>query len=377
MAPQKHEGKPSLSEGRLDKILKDLYTLTNNQSRNAISTGKVFVNSEVSVKWEHLIKKGDIINFVLNAPNPRKKQALGAELFYQDSSIAVLLKPAGLLSAPSFDENEDHALKAVSRLCRGPRRPRVVHRLDKETSGLLVFSRTLPATQVMREAIDHKRVIRKYRCLVVGRPTPDEGMITSMILRNGGEQRRGSAKGTLKRYPIDAKPQMPQGEDVRGAWAITKYRVVAFSKGVSAVEVEILTGRTHQIRIHMSEIRHPILGEWVYAKERAKAPRLALHAAQLTFKHPFAENVLHFEAPWPDDLKECQPIPKHWHQKIVPHPDTFFLNDIDLPEPDDWVEDDLPKRNSDDDFDEEDDFDDGQDHDFDGSHDDHDDDDQN
>jgi RluA family pseudouridine synthase len=270
---------------------------------------------------------------LLSAPNPRKKQALGAELYYQDSSLAVLYKPAGLLSAPSLDEDEDHALKAASRLCRGPRRPKVVHRLDKETSGLLVFARTLPSTRIMREAIDHKRVIRKYRCLVVGRPTPDEGMITSMLLRNAGEGKRGSAKGTLKRYPPDAKPQMPQGEDVRGAWAITKYKVVAFADGISALEIEILTGRTHQIRIHLSEIRHPIIGEWVYAKARDKAPRLALHAAQLTFKHPFAESVLHFEAPWPDDLRGLEPVPTYWYDKQVPNPNALFLSDIELPEP--------------------------------------------
>jgi 23S rRNA-/tRNA-specific pseudouridylate synthase len=99
---------------------------------------------------------------------------------------------------------------------------------------------------------------------------------------------------------------------VEGKWALTRYRVVARSPHATALEVELFTGRTHQIRIHLMELGHPILGEYVYAPCRTLAPRLALHAAALRFKHPFSGEELLFEAPWPADLRGLKPLPSRW-----------------------------------------------------------------
>jgi 23S rRNA pseudouridine1911/1915/1917 synthase len=304
------EGEHTAQEaGRLDACLRDLLQRSHKATRKLISTGKVSVNGERVDRWEHKVKAGDTLSVVMSAPNPKRKEALGAQLVYQDDAIAVLNKPAGLLSAPSLDEDEPSALIAAHRLCRGPRRPRVVHRLDKDTSGLLMFSRTLPATRVLQGALERHEVRRLYRCVVQGEMQGEGGYISSGLVRDAGRGRRGSAPKSRRHHPLGPPPAE---REVEGKWALTRYRVIERTSATTALEVELFTGRTHQIRIHLAELGHPIVGEWVYAPRPKSGPRLALHAAALRLRHPFSGEDLLFEAPWPRDLSRLRPIPRAW-----------------------------------------------------------------
>ena len=319
--PTKTSDAESPIGGRLDTALRSLYQLSNKGARKLISTGKVSVSEVVCDRWETPVALGEKITVNPSAPNPAKHVALGATLVYQDTALAVLSKPAGLLSAPGHDSDEESALQAASRLCRGPRRPRVVHRLDKETSGLLLFARTIPATRQLQASIQSRQVKRVYRCLVRGEVQGEGSYLSSLLVRDAGKGKRGSRAGSLKVTKLNkAPPREPTppifSEDAphqpRTQWALTRYRVIARHAGFSALEVELFTGRTHQIRIHLSEIGHPIVGEWVYAPRIKREPRLALHAARLTLPHPFSETLLEFEAPWPDELAEHKGTPSAW-----------------------------------------------------------------
>lgn len=296
-------------DGRLDASLRAQSSLSHKATRKLISTGKVLVNGAPQSRWEFPVRPGDLISVDMLARNPKKDEAFGATVLFQDDAIAVLSKPAGLLSAPAPSSDEPSALVAVNRLCRGPRRPRVVHRLDKDTSGLLVFARTIPATRVLQDALQHHQVRRLYRCVVRGEVQGEGGYISSGLVRDAGRGRRGSYKGSRRHHPLGPPPST---REVEGKWALTRYRVVARSPHATALEVELFTGRTHQIRIHLMELGHPILGEYVYAPCRTLAPRLALHAAALRFKHPFSGEELLFEAPWPADLRGLKPLPSRW-----------------------------------------------------------------
>ena len=318
--------------GRLDAALRASYHLSHKAARKLISTGKVSVGEVPSLLWETPVSEGDVLTVNPTAPNPAKREALGATLVFQDEAIAVLSKPAGLLSAPGYDEDEVHALQAATRLCKGPRRPRVVHRLDKETSGLLIFARTIPSARRLQEMLQDKSVKRIYRCVVRGEVQGDGEYISSHLVRDAGRGKRGSLSRSLKRHSLRKQvPKEPhsmtaapsdQISQPKSQWALTRYQVVARKNGYTALEVELFTGRTHQIRIHLSEIGHPIVGEWVYAPRKKRETRLALHAARLQFMHPFTDQELKFEAGWPSDLSSLTIVPKSWqvskgHQNAI------------------------------------------------------------
>ena len=300
----------SPSTGRLDHLIRQIFTLSHKKARKLITTGKVKVRSKTHLQWETQVNQNDWIEINLNASNPKKKEVFKASLIHQDDSFVVISKPSGLLSVPGHQEDEPSALQAAHRLCKGPRRPRVVHRLDKETSGLLIFPRTIPATRVLQDALQSREIKRIYRCIVKGVVVEDEGYISSGLIRKTHKGRRGSAPRSLRRYPLSQQP--PKYREVEGKWALTQYRVIQRGQKSTALEVELLTGRTHQIRIHLSEIGHPILGEWVYAPCRKLSHRLALHAAELHFKHPFTSQALSFKSSWPKELSRLQPLPKGW-----------------------------------------------------------------
>ena len=343
--PESHRALPELPlgitevqsriKGRLDSSLRNLFQLSHKAARKLISTGKISVSGELSLKWETAVKLGELIVINTNAPNPSKREALGATLVYQDQALAVLSKSSGLLSAPGHDSDEDSALQAASRLCRGPRRPRVVHRLDKETSGLLMFARTVPAARHLQEMLRERSVKRIYHCIVRGVVQGKGAYISSQLVRDAGKGKRGSHQGSLKVRPLHkSMPQEPVTSvneiettrpQIRSKWALTRYKVIETSGAYTALEVEIFTGRTHQIRIHLSEIGYPIVGEWVYAPREKREPRLALHAARLLLTHPFTNEKLCFESPWPQDLSQHKGLERFWKTKKTKDSGSSFI----------------------------------------------------
>lgn len=298
--------------GRLDGAVKALFSLSNRAARGYIHTGKIFLDDARVLDPAQGVTPGQKIRLEMSAPKPHTYSPLGLGLVYRDDDLLVVNKPAGLVSAPLRDTEEDNALQGASRLCKGPRRPRVVHRLDKDTSGLLMFARTNQSARALRRMLDAHDVQRVYHCVVQGAPPEPRGLISSMLIRDTGKGYRGSRKGTYRLRDYDEKDPGPMPGS--GQIAITRYQRAAAGEGRCALEVRLSTGRTHQIRIHLSELGCPIVGDRVYGEgtSRFEGPRQALHAARLILEHPRTGERLTLSAPWPEELADLRPLGKDW-----------------------------------------------------------------
>lgn len=304
------------ADGRLQAAVRAQLACSNARARDAIGTGKITVDGVRVREPGAQVKRGQRVVFVENAARPERVEPFGAKLVFLDDHILVMDKPAGLLAAPvpkSEDEAEKTALHAAQLFCKGPRRPKVVHRLDKLTSGLMVFARSVESARVLRAALDAHTVRRVYRCVVAGRPPEPAALVASMLIADAGDARRGSRDGTFKLRPLNhpAPGPMPGG----GKLAVTRYETVAEAPGRTALEVRLDTGRTHQIRIHLAELDCPILGDMVYGGVPGGvpgAPRQALHAAVLGLVHPTTGQRLEFTSRWPADLAEVTPRGADW-----------------------------------------------------------------
>lgn len=297
------------SSSRLDAALKAQIKASNNQARRAVRTGKVFVDGRRQLDPGFPVKPGMTLALDPAAPNPARTEPMGVKLVYRDDWLLIIDKPAGLLSTPTGHAETETALHAAMKLCSKGRPPKVVHRLDKLTSGLMVFARGVPATRALRAAIEARTMRRTYRCVVAGVPEQPRGLISSMLLRDAGRGRRGSRAGTLKVRPIRARDPGPMPG--AGKLAITRYEQRAVAGDRAALELRLSTGRTHQIRIHLAELGCPVLGERVYARND-EAPRHALHAARLSLNHPHTGDLLRYESRWPADLAKIEPIGSGW-----------------------------------------------------------------
>jgi 23S rRNA pseudouridine1911/1915/1917 synthase len=281
------------SDGPLDRALRSLFRGASwNAVRRLVETGKVSVNGELVRDPSEPVSRGASIAVQMRARRPRAQAALPAgALVHLDAHVVVVRKPAGLSTVP-YDERETgtlvELLRAELRGKSGPETPPgVVHRLDKETSGLVVFTRTLAAKRALKQQFRFHSVDRRYVALAHG--AVSSGTLRSRLVKDRGDGRRGSTENP-----------------VLGRDAVTHVRVRERLRGATLVECKLETGRTHQIRIHLSEAGHPLLGERVYGRayagERIDAPRLMLHAFELGFEHPATGKRLHFEEPLPDDM---------------------------------------------------------------------------
>jgi 23S rRNA pseudouridine1911/1915/1917 synthase len=230
-----------------------------------------------------------------------------AAVVFADSQVVVVAKPAGVSTVP-FDENETGTLDARVRSWLGRRglaargsRPNlgVVHRIDKETTGLVVFTRTWAAKQSLTSQFRAHTVHRRYLALAHG--DVRSAVFRSYLVADRGDGLRGSTrprKGSAVRAPV--------GEDAPRE-AVTHVERLEGLRGATLVGCRLETGRTHQIRIHLSEAGHPLVGERVYVRRYdgplIEAPRLMLHAAELGFEHPTDGRAMRWEQPLPDDMK--------------------------------------------------------------------------
>lgn len=295
--------------GRLDATVKKGTPLSNNKARDAVRTGKVQLDGERVRDPAAWVQVGQTLHLDMAAPNPDRTEPFGLQLVYRDQHIVVVDKPAGLPSAPLPNDARPTALDGVKKMLRNAPGPKVVHRLDMRTSGLMVFARGVPAARKLRDMLDAHEVRRVYRCVVAGAPRYNSGLITSMLVKDAGQGRSGSRGNTLRTRPVgDPDPGPMPGP---GKHAITRFWVRERAAGHAALEVELSTGRRHQIRIHLAEIGCPVLGEAVYARN-GEAPRQALHSAVLELAHPRTGQPLRFESPWPNDLRMVTPIGKGW-----------------------------------------------------------------
>lgn len=312
--------------GRLDVWLAAALpdTLSRNRIKALIEDGRVSVDGSVVTEAKRKVKPGNVVEVTVppaEDPTPLAED-IPLDVLYEDDDLIVLVKPAGLVVHPGPGNWTGTLVNALIHHCGaslsgigGVRRPGIVHRLDKETSGVMVVAKTDRAHRgLAAQFADHGRtgpLERAYRAFVWGRPRQLKGTIDAPL---------GRASDRVKR----AVKQ--EGGDVREA--VTHYNVIARfgdkpdgTATASEVECRLETGRTHQIRVHMAHIGHPLIGDPEYgAGYRTKANRLpdetrlqvialkrqALHASLLQFEHPASGETLRFEAPLPRDLQDLR-----------------------------------------------------------------------
>jgi 23S rRNA pseudouridine1911/1915/1917 synthase len=286
-----------------------LHGLSWSQVRRLLETRRVRLNGELCLDPARRLKAGEIVELLARpAPKPRQQEQI--TLRYVDEHVVVVEKPAGLNTVRHPSERQwDAHRKALSPtledlvprlLARHEGRPgkgtlprlRVVQRLDKETSGLVVFARSVLAERELGRQFHRHTVVRRYLAVIPGYLPPQR--IATRLVRDRGDGRRGSTTNPLL-----------------GKEAVTRLDVVERLPGYTLVSCRLETGRTHQIRIHLAELGHPLCGEKVYLRQpdgtvlpdTSGAPRLALHAAELGFVHPQSGAALHWSMPLPPDLE--------------------------------------------------------------------------
>ena len=241
------------------------------------------------------VHAGDVVR--LTEPPLREIEAQAEEIplqiLFEDDDLLVLNKPAGLVVHPGAGNQTHTLVNALLHHCAnlsgigGKQRPGIVHRLDKETSGCLVVAKNDAAHQHLSRQFAEREVKKIYLALVAGtlkRP-------------------RGTIDAAIGRHPVQRKKMAVH--PTKGRIARTDYRVLQAGGGVSLVECAIHSGRTHQIRVHLHHIGHPVIGDSLYGKKVA-APRQMLHAWKLGFTHPRTNERLFFEAPVPEDFRRLQ-----------------------------------------------------------------------
>jgi 23S rRNA pseudouridine1911/1915/1917 synthase len=279
-----------------------------NAVRNVVAARRVRVGGELCLDPARRLRAGEEVQLSeQSAPPPRDPHRI--TIRHLDEHLVVVEKPAGLPTvrhpaerdwsekrralSPTLD---DLVLRMIARQekrghKKAPRRLRVVHRLDKETSGLLVFARTVTAERGLGQQFHAHTVMRLYQAIVPGYVAPQR--IATRLVRDRGDGRRGST-------------DLPgQGKE-----AVTHVSMLERLPGYTLLSCRLETGRTHQIRIHLAELGHPLCGEMVYNRrpdgslmeDQIGAPRLSLHAAELGFVHPATGKRMHWAMPLPDDL---------------------------------------------------------------------------
>ena len=268
---------PDYSRSRIQQLIRDKFVTLNG----------------ASARPRDLVRAGDKIE--LTAPPLEKIETLPEqiplEILYEDNDLVVINKPAGLVVHPGAGHRKHTLVNALLNHCTalsgigGKERPGIVHRLDKETSGCLVVAKNDPAHWELSRQFAARTVQKIYLALVAGKLRKPTGVIEENIGRHPVHRQRMSATA------------------VRGRAAKTEYRVVRSSDRASLVECRLHSGRTHQIRVHLHHLGHPVLGDKIYAPRLAKEfPRQMLHAWKLEFRHPRTQEWKSFEAPLPDDF---------------------------------------------------------------------------
>jgi 23S rRNA pseudouridine1911/1915/1917 synthase len=285
---------------RLDRFLAvRLVDLSRTSIQQLINDGLVLVNHRPG-KPGYMIRAGDEIEVLQPRPTPRqtaaKAQAHPLDVVYEDSDLLVINKAAGMVVHPAPGHSEDTLVNAL--LARYPElgsvgddsRPGIVHRLDKDTSGLLLVARNTRALVALVEQMKRHEIVKRYLALIEGLLPLDQGSIDAPI----GRDPRHRQQMTITAL---------EGKEAR-----THFRVLQRFTRHTLLLLQLETGRTHQIRVHLRAIGYPVVGDPVYGvghnARRLHVPRQFLHAYQLQFRHPTTGAELTFEAPLPPDLQE-------------------------------------------------------------------------
>ena len=286
---------------RLDLFVSEETGATRSNAQTLIDNGSVLVNGRAEAK-NYRIRLGDVIE--INIPEPKELEVMPEDIplnvVYEDDSIIVINKASGMVVHPANGNESGTLVNALLFHCKGSLsgingviRPGIVHRIDKDTSGLLVVAKTDEAHVFLSSLLKDHGIKRVYHAILSGHL----------------KEARGTVNAPIARHPVDRKKMaVVKG----GKKAVTHYTVIKEYPSFTYAKMELETGRTHQIRVHMSHIGHPIIGDTVYGGgktpfEKSNASLLdgqILHAKELSFPHPKTGEMMHFECELPDNFKE-------------------------------------------------------------------------
>lgn len=316
---------PGQSLLRIDKFLSDrLENSSRTRIQNAANAGNILVNNN-AVKPNYKIKPGDIVQVVLPTP-PREIELIPEDIplniVYEDDDVLVVNKQPGMVVHPAYGNYTGTLVNALMWHFKdlplfntGESRPGLVHRLDKNTSGILVIAKNEFALNRLSKQFFDRTTDRRYNALIWGIPDPPEGTIT----------------GNVGRSIKDRKVMQVFKDDTEGKTAITHYKVLEDFGYISLIECKLETGRTHQIRVHFSHIKHPLFNDEEYGGDQILKgttftkyqqfikncfkilPRQALHAKSLAFDHPVTGKRLSFDSDLPDDMVQ---VIEKWRKYI-------------------------------------------------------------
>ena len=278
---------------RADLLLSEGCGLSRSRVAALMAEGRCLLAGRPCLKAGTRVPEGAEILLTVPAPRPAAPQpeALPLEILYQDADLAVVVKPRGMVVHPAAGHADGtlvnallHHLDSLGGI-GGELRPGIVHRLDRDTSGLLLVAKNDESQQALSRMLQERTIEKHYRALVEGIPKEPEGTVSLPI---------GRSKKDRKKMAVD-----PEGRE-----AVTRWRILREGRGCALLDVRILTGRTHQIRVHMKAIHHPVCGDPLYGLEKGlRVPCLMLHAFSLAFDHPRTGEPLRFEAPLPEDFR--------------------------------------------------------------------------
>ena len=283
-----------LEAGRADAVLSTMVEgLTRSAAQKWMEEGRVLLDGK-PVKKNAPLKPGDTL--LVSPPQPQDidlvPQDIPLDIVYEDDDVVVVNKPVGMVVHPAPGHPDGTLVNALLYHCKeslsginGERRPGIVHRIDRDTSGLLIVAKNDKAHLALAAQLQDHSLFRLYHAVVVG----------------GFKEDSGTVNAPLARHPVDRK-RMAVCRTGEGREAVTHWQVVDSQGGYSHITCRLETGRTHQIRVHMASIGHPLVGDVVYGSKKP-FPGLAgqcLHAARLTFTHPTTGERMTVEAPLPD-----------------------------------------------------------------------------
>lgn len=293
---------PALDRQRLDKALTALLeeegaALSRARLQALIKEGQVTLSKKPVFDPSRKVKSGEVYTVAIPPPEPAtpKAQKMKLEIVYEDKDFLVIDKPPGMVVHPAPGHRENTLVNALLAHCGaslsgigGVARPGIVHRLDKDTGGLMIVAKNDGAHQALTKQFADRSLSRVYHALVWGVPVP----------------KQGSIEGSVGRHPRDRKKM---AVTAKGREALTYYKVLKVFDGVSLIECKLATGRTHQIRVHLAHKKHPLVGDTLYGKGYGQGPlrdfpRQALHAVELQFIHPRTGKVMRFKSELPADM---------------------------------------------------------------------------
>jgi 23S rRNA pseudouridine1911/1915/1917 synthase len=289
---------------RIDKSLAEASGLSRQRVQALMADGRVTVENKPASQPSLKLAGGEAfaISMPEVAPAEAQAQEIPLSVVYEDEHLIVIDKPAGLVVHPAAGNLDGTLVNALLHHCQGQlsgiggvARPGIVHRIDKDTSGLLVVAKTDIAHEGLAAQFADHSIERRYLAVVAGHPVPPAGTVTGAIARSTRDRKK-----------------MALVEDGRGKHAVTHYKTLTLLKGAALIECRLETGRTHQVRVHLSSIGHSLLGDPVYGRANprfrpalaaAHFSRQALHAAELGFVHPVTHEKLHFVSEMPADMQ--------------------------------------------------------------------------